>query len=253
MKAMPPGHNRWIPRPRPGMSGSKSTIMTRKLGAVAGALLLAACVTAGSHHLAYNRAHVHGPDSPDGVRGVLLILHGCGGTFPRDWWKFMVRQGFLTVWINSFDDPRPPKSCVQPFPNKPAIYAIRTRQANHALDGLRATYAGLPLIVWGHSEGGGVAHQIDARGVAGIITTGYQCGYRATGSTRIPDDIPWLAVTSDGDPHMLYPSLGPLRATCEGIQRNKPKWSHLILRGSYHRPALDSFREPLMEFLARAI
>lgn len=214
---------------------------------VAACVALAACVT--THDQAYERAHVHGPE--DGA--ILLILHGCSGTFEWTWQKFMMDQGFLTIFIDSFKDPRPAKSCHPPFPNKAAIYDIRKRQATYALTQIRKDYPGRKVIVWGHSEGAGVAQLIDVP-VAGIITTGYQCGYRFTGTARIRPDVPWLAVLARDDPYMRHPvrRMGPLRTICEQAQHS-PAWSHIILPAGGHRPALTSFREPLVAFLTRAL
>ena len=214
---------------------------------IAVCLALAACVT--THDQAYERAHVYGAE--DGP--ILLILHGCSGTFEWFWQQFMVEQGFLIVFIDSFQDQRPAQSCHPPFPSKAAIYDTRKRQAVYALTQISKDYPGRKVIVWGHSEGAGVAQLIDLP-VAGIVTTGYQCGYRLTGTTRIRPDVPWLAVLARDDPYLRHPvqQMGSLRAICKQAQRS-PVWSHVILPAGGHRPALASFREPLVAFITRAL
>ena len=212
-----------------------------KLLCVFACLFLASCVT--SHNLAYDRAHVHGPDNPDDMRGLLLILHGCDGGFPHHWWQYMLKQGFLTIWINSFEDPRPPEGCRTTRAHADAIASIRERQTAYALAQIAKTYPGQPVIVWGHSEGATFAQLIDEP-VAGIITTGQLCARRGL---RIRPEVPWFHVLSNRDPWHIGKA-----HNCAGAQYSEA-WSYLILPGSAHRPAIQSFEAPLLDLLERAL
>jgi hypothetical protein len=128
-------------------------------------------------------------------KGVVLYLHGCDGLFTRGfveaWFVHLERAGFKVIAPDSFADARPSMSCAPPFPNKDEIYNIRLKQTSHIIGILRKLYPGKPLYLWGHSEGGGVAN-LTSENVDGIITTGYQCGFRNTGNTKINKDVPLL-------------------------------------------------------------
>ena len=203
----------------------------------AGTLLLAACVTTSGD----DETHIHGPDDPDTVRGSLLVLHGCDGTFPHDWWQFAVDQGFITVFMNSG---MAGQGCWgSTRSDYLRIIGTRARQANLTIEMLRSTYSGLPILVWGYSEGASVAQLISAP-VDGIVTIGQKCFHYGF---NIRESVPWLHLIGSEDGRVL--STGPGHGC--GAQRSAA-WSYMILPDQPHGPALDSFRELLVAFLKRS-
>jgi hypothetical protein len=137
--------------------------------------------------------------------GILVHLHGCDGLFVtgrlKGWMSYFEKLGYKVIAPNSFADKRAPGSCKPPFPDKSIIYSIRIAQTNRVLEQVRQQYAGFRIYVWGHSEGGGVANLIDEK-IDGIITTGYQCGFRSTASSRIRSDVPLLALMDGKDGYL---------------------------------------------------
>ena len=133
--------------------------------------------------------------APD--KGVLLHLHGCGGLSTRginySWINHLEKNGFKVYAPDSFAEKRPRKACAAPFPNKKRIYQIRLRQTRAVIKILKRRYPDKPLYIWGHSEGGGLANTIRDR-VDGIITTGYQCGFRSTRKTSVRRDVRLLVL-----------------------------------------------------------
>jgi len=236
------------------MSGGR--VRGGSLVIVAAALVLSGCVT-GTVHQAYEQALRFGNEPR---RGIVLFLHGCDGlggpqlfAWQAVWVRHLTDQGFLVVAPDSFADPRPRQSCQAPFPNKEEIYQIRDRQAALAIERLRATYPTSKLLVWGHSEGGGVANIVTAT-VEGIITTGYQCGYRSTGRTWIRSKVPLLAIMGTADPYVIEALPFAHASSAEELCRrafSSPKWRAVIVPGMPHAASLDSpqVREALHRFL----
>src|SRR5262249_30046498 len=137
--------------------------------------------------------------------GVLVHLHGCDGLIVngrlKSWMSYFEKLGYKVIAPNSFADKRPPVSCKPPFPDKSIIYSIRIAQTKRVLEQVRQQYPGSRIYVWGHSEGGGVANLIDEK-LDGIITTGYQCGFRSTASSRIRNDVSLLALIDGKDGYL---------------------------------------------------
>jgi len=130
-------------------------------------------------------------------KGIVLYLHGCDGGFntspAADWHDWLERSGFKVFAPNSFAEERPPVSCSAPYPYKAEIYAIRLRQTVRVLEQIIEDHPGVPIYVWGHSEGGGVANLLSQK-VEGILTTGYPCGFKRTPVTQIRKDVRVLVV-----------------------------------------------------------
>jgi dienelactone hydrolase len=216
----------------------------RSLVIVAVAFVLSACAT-GTVHRAYEQGLSFGNEPR---RGIVLFLHGCDGlggpqlfAWQAVWVRHLVERGFLVVAPDSFADPRPPQSCRTPFPNKEEIYQIRDRQAALAIERLRSTYPTSKLLVWGHSEGGGLANLVTAT-VDGIITTGYQCGYRSTGRTWIRSRVPLLAIMGTADPYVIDALRFTPVSSAEGLCQmvfSSAKWRAVIVPGMPHAASLD--------------
>ena len=194
------------------------------------------------------------------INGVILFLHGCDGgsnTSPFvDWYDWFERSGFKVYAPNSFAEPRPPMSCSTPYPNKDEIYAVRVKQTVRVLDQLMQEYSHTRIYVWGHSEGGGVANTLEQK-VAGILTTGYPCGFKRTPTTRIRPDVPVLVLMGSErlDHYLLEAHLASGYATlhdlCADVFRSHPNasWKQFYTLGHGPYPGhLELFRA-VNEFL----
>lgn len=235
---------------------SRGRVTGRPLVTVAAVFVLSACAT-GTVHRAYEQRVSFGNEAR---RGIVLFLHGCDGlggpqlfAWQAVWVQHLVERGFLVVAPDSFADPRPPQSCQTPFPNKEEIYQFRERQAALAVERLRSTYPTSKLLVWGHSEGSGVANLMTAT-VDGIITTGYQCGYRSTGRTWIRTSVPLLVIMGTADPYVIDALRFAPVSSAEGLCQmvfSSPKWRAVIVPGMPHAASLDrpQVRETLDRFL----
>ena len=79
-----------------------------------------------------------------------------------------------------FADPRPPSKRPKPgrvrkfATDRAEIYEVRMKQTAYALWRIRETYPNAKILVWGQSEGAGIANRINEK-VDGIITTGAPC------------------------------------------------------------------------------
>ena len=218
------------------------TGISLKAAAVVGCMALTACVTT-TVDKSYEEAEIYGPERYD---GVVLHLHGCAGLllFGHNWdfAQFMIDRGFLFVAPDSFADPRPPSGCPKVVKGGTSgtisratwdhIARIRLEQAKHAIASIRADYPGQKIVVWGHSEGGNTAHQLEAH-VDGVITTGQSCGFRNYGWTRVPENVPLLAIMGDSDPYLAWH--GHLESMCKRLFKS-PKWKFMIVEGAGHKP-----------------
>lgn len=113
-------------------------------------------------------------------RGIVLHVHGCNGpsrgdSWSKSWFKYFTDQGFMVIQPDSFADPHPP-GCADvgtaTFYDK--IFRLRVAQTQRTLSILRKKYPKIPLILWGHSEGGNIVQLTDYK-VQGIIITGTTC------------------------------------------------------------------------------
>ena len=170
------------------------------------------------------------------TKGIVIHLHGCGGLsargFVEAWFMHLEQSGFKVIGPNSFADQRPLISCAEPFPNKGEIYRIRADQTARVVTILRQQQPGKRLYIWGHSEGGGVANLIEDK-VDGIITTGYQCGFRDTGKTQINREVPLLVIVGNEahDPAIHGARQGSghssQEALCAHVFGGNPQWQFI--------------------------
>lgn len=191
-----------------------------------------------------------------GERGIVLYLHGCDGAIQGGWrqyWFYHLRdKGFLVVAPDSFADSRPTKICGGGI-GKDDIYRVRVAQTLHAIKKLRESYPGKKLFVWGHSEGGGVAHRLKAE-VDGVITSGYQCGIGSDARTDIPPQVPVLAIQGAKDEYIeesiRYSTFTSLDASCSAVFRS-PNRNRMVMEGMGHTPhfQVKELREAVDKFL----
>jgi dienelactone hydrolase len=155
-------------------------------------------------------------------KGIVVYLHGCDGSFntspATDWHDWLERSGFKIFAPNSFAEDRPPLSCSAPYHDKAEIYAIRLRQTVRVLEQIMQDYPDVPIYVWGHSEGGGVANLLSQK-VDGILTTGYPCGFKRTPTTQIRPDVRVLVIMGSErlDHYLLEAHLGSGYATLQDL------------------------------------
>jgi len=233
---------------------------------IVAALAVAGCVT--TIEKSYEAAQVYGPPMGE-ERGVVLHLHGCSGLRMEshiwDFAKLFMDAGWVVVSPDSFADSRPPSGCpavtgrtTQPLVSrqvKQLIDDVRRQQAKYALERVRADFPGLPVVVWGHSEGANAANRLDDK-VAGIVTTGYACGWRTTTVTSIREDVPLLAIMGTDDPYLDWvirgSGYGNLHSLCEYVFQS-PAWRYVIVEGMRHQPVVRrrEVREAVASFLER--
>lgn len=210
------------------------------------AIALAACA-APTFHKAYEEAHVVGISPPQ--KGVILYLHGCNGLHPGNaasiWFAHLQSLGFLIIAPDSFADPRPGELCGWHLDRASGpIQKIRQRQAEVALQRIRAAYPDAPLFVWGHSEGGGVALALDDA-FDGVLVTGDDCGWGSERPINLPESTPVLVVVGTRD---SYFSREVLQRHCGKLKRS-PLWRFEMVDGG-HIPSfhMNEFRQPIERF-----
>jgi hypothetical protein len=160
-------------------------------------------------------------------------LHGCDGLVRSgvigEWLSRLQQMGFKVYAPNSFGERRHPASCKPPFPNKSDIYFLRLDQTIRAIKELRTKHPESKLYIWGHSEGAGVANLIKEP-VDGVITTGYQCGYRSNGFTNIAPNVPLIALmgSEEKDPYIRealgFSKKSSIEQLCKEVFKGNSNW-----------------------------
>jgi dienelactone hydrolase len=141
------------------------------------------------------------------VSGILLLLHGCdgtgGGIVGKVWGKYLNSLGFSMFMPNSFADPRPEAICgVTPLAKRKAsaeIMQIRLSQTLRSIDRIKSENPGVPLFVWGHSEGAFVAMSLASQ-VSGVIVSGEECDAYAL-PIATPENVPVMFIYGESDPY----------------------------------------------------
>ncbi len=147
-------------------------------------------------------------DLPEGVKpkGIVLFLHGCKGNYKirpvRVFGDFLRTRQFILVSPNSFSENRPPSMCgITPLAKmglRDLITRVRIAQTKRTIRILRKQYPDLPIFIWGHSEGSGIAQMIDNK-VAGIIASGHVCSH--FGAIAVRETVPLLVIIGGLDPY----------------------------------------------------
>lgn len=175
-------------------------------------------------------------------RGIVLQLHGCNGMgwnrYAEIWGAYFNAQGYDFFAPDSFSEPRPPEACGDASQRRARdqtiILKLRIAQTLRSIAELKKRYPGLPIYVWGHSEGSAIIKYINAD-VAGIIASGDECD---AGGLRIaaPASVPVLYMFGDRDPFIEGSKL-PLTdkdmLKCRKYVRNK-KTKIVIIKNSKH-------------------
>ncbi|WP_162918588.1 alpha/beta hydrolase [Taklimakanibacter deserti] len=143
---------------------------------------------------------------PSGVtsRGTMLLLHGCNGYnfhgWQMAWVNYYRAAGFRVIIPNSFAEVRDPARCGGPgedgMDQQTRIMKLRVAQTLRTIAGIKKKYAGEPLYLHGHSEGGFVAQALGEK-VDGIIVTGSRCGF--AGFYWVAKGVPVLVIAGTKD------------------------------------------------------
>lgn len=176
------------------------------------------------------------------LQGILLFVHGCNGpAWSRNaeiWGSFFNALGYTFFAPDSFAEPRPAGVCGDAWQTRAKdqtiILKLRVSQTLRSIAELKKRYPGLPVYVWGHSEGSVVVKHIDAD-VSGIIASGDECD---AGGLKIaaPPSVPVLYLFGENDPNIEGSKL-PLRdkdmQKCRKYVRNK-KTKIVIVKNNKH-------------------
>jgi dienelactone hydrolase len=192
-------------------------------------------------------------------RGVVLHLHGCNGMgwnrYAEIWGSFFNAQGYDFFAPDSFAEPRPAEVCGSAWTTRARdqtiILKLRVAQTLRSIAELKMKYPGIPIFVWGHSEGGSIVKYLNVD-VAGIISSGDEC--HASGlRIAAPASVPVLYLLGENDPHIEGSKL-PLKEKemrkCRNYVRNK-KTKVVIIRNSKHEiwPWRPEVAKAMSEFI----
>lgn len=168
-------------------------------------------------------------------KGILLHLHGCDGLgrggFSEAWFRHFEAAGFKVIAPNSFAERPGDPVCrsTPPFPDQHALHAIRVKQTLRVNELLQKVYPGVPIYVWGHSQGASLAYLLPTK-YAGVIATGHVCGYLASGTNKIPGDVPLLVLMGNEskDPYLSLNARvsghGTVASLCNRVLGRNPAW-----------------------------
>jgi poly(3-hydroxybutyrate) depolymerase len=200
------------------------------------------------------------------LNGILLALHGCSRlrSIPRGqkrWFSYFEARGLYVIAPNSFAESRLPERCpptrgknlapLETVSHGGEIVRFRVAQTRRTIRLLREMYPDLPIIIWGHSEGGAVA-QLIPDNVSGVIVSGALCGIRRSKDLMVKRNIPLLLLLGDKDT-LVNPETGvpfDLAQYCGEVLRS-PIWKFVLLRGVGHTPSIRSkaVRRPISAFI----
>jgi hypothetical protein len=175
-------------------------------------------------------------------RGIVLHLHGCNGMgwnrYAEIWGSYFNALGYDFFAPDSFAEPRPAEVCGSAWRTRARdqtiILKLRVAQALRNIAELKKKYPGIPIYVWGHSEGGSIVKYLNVE-VAGIISSGDECD--ASGlRIAAPASVPVLYLLGENDPSVEGIKL-PLTdkgvQKCRNYVRNK-KTKIVIIKNSKH-------------------
>lgn len=176
------------------------------------------------------------------ARGNVLHVHGCDGLgWNRNaeiWGSYFNALGYNFFSPDSFAEPRPAAVCGEAWRSRARdqtiIMKLRLAQTLRSIAELKKRYPGLPIYVWGHSEGGSIVKYLNAE-VAGIVSSGDECD--ASGlRIAAPASVPVLYLLGENDPSVEGIKL-PLTdkgvQKCRNYVRNK-KTKIVIIKNSKH-------------------
>lgn len=213
---------------------------------------------------------LEGPDHPfekgklrhylgSNQKGIVLHLHGCDGLgsdmVQKAYADFFVALGYSYFAPNSFGEPRPAAICGSYPPSKrmdrTLITKLRIAQTLRTIRELKSQYPGMPIYIWGHSEGAYIAKMLNVD-VAGIIASGDACDVHGT-RMNTKRSVPVMIINGENDPYhgnlTLPLTLGKMKA-CKRYGRNN-KMQFVVLMNNNHSvyPWRKEFYEAVSKFL----
>ncbi len=175
-------------------------------------------------------------------RGVVLQLHGCDGMgwnrYAEIWGSYFTALGYDFFAPDSFAEPRPSEVCgsaaIKRAKDQTIIMKLRVAQTLRSIAELKKKYPGVPIYVWGHSEGGSVVKFLNVD-VAGLISSGDECDANGL-KIAAPASVPVLYLLGEYDPNVEGSKL-PLKEKemrkCRNYVRNE-KTKVVIIKNSKH-------------------
>ncbi len=176
------------------------------------------------------------------ARGIVLHVHGCDGLgwsrYTEIWGAYFNALGFNFFAPDSFAEPRPAAVCGSAWRTRgrdqTVILKLRVAQTLRSIAQLKRKYPGVPIYLWGHSEGGSIVKYLNAE-VAGIISSGDECD--ASGlRISAPASVPVLYLLGENDPSVegfKLPLTDKGVQKCRNYVRNK-KTKIVIVKNSKH-------------------
>ncbi len=176
------------------------------------------------------------------VQGIVLHIHGCdglgGSKYSEIWGSYFNALGFSFFAPDSFAEPRPAAVCGDAWRarvrDQTVILKLRVAQTLRSIAELKKRYPGLPIYVWGHSEGSVIVKFLNAD-VAGIIASGDECD-AAGKRIAAPASVPVLYLFGENDPFVegsKLPLTDKEMQKCRKYARNK-KTKIVIVKNNKH-------------------
>ncbi len=175
-------------------------------------------------------------------RGIILAVHGCDGlgseTYNTAWGSFFNSLGYDFYMPNSFAESRPRQVCgndaVSGRHLVSKVFRLRQAQTLRTIARLEADHPGVPIILWGHSEGGFIVQSLKAD-VSSIIVTGEECDVYDF-PIAAPAKVPVLYVLGENDAFVdgfkLPLTKKALRAC--GKYMGRRKWAVAVVKDNDH-------------------
>jgi hypothetical protein len=196
------------------------------------------------------------------IRGILVQLHGCDGIggdlAAKAWGKYLNSLRFNFFEPDSFAEPRPKGMCgniaLSERKTDDAIMRIRLAQTQRSIQELKSENPGVPIYIWGHSEGAFVAMALQTK-VNGIILSGEECDAYGL-PIAIPEEVPILFIYGEFDPYFAgvrLPLTQKKLAKCQKYIGNR-KLDTVVVKNAAHflRPWRQEVAEAFSRFLTGA-
>jgi hypothetical protein len=178
------------------------------------------------------------------AKGIVVHVHGCDGlgdkSVLRIWGDYLNALGYDFYAPVSFAEKRPKQVCGKvtehPIDQTSTVWRLRVAQTLRTVASLRKERPGVPIYLWGHSEGGRIVQMVDAD-VAGIIVTGEECGIDGT-TVAAPTRVPFLFLLGQYDPYVdgLGVPVSPQSEAICAARLKDHKFTYLVVKDAKHNP-----------------
>jgi hypothetical protein len=193
------------------------------------------------------------------VKGIVLHVHGCDGLgwdkYSEVWGAYFDALGFSFFAPNSLAEARPAAICGWATParakDQTILLKLRVAQTQRTIAGLKKEYPGLPIFVWGHSEGSVVVKFLEAD-VAGIVLSGSNCSADGL-KIAAPASVSVLFMLGDNDPYaggFKFPITAKAAQKCRNFTRNK-NTKIVVVKNNKHQywPWRPEIAKAISEFI----